>query len=181
MGKVADRNGRDLLAIGRAKGLHIVKPANGDIRELPARRVHEIDVISDRTGVDHMKHLEWRLSRKHHHLAGVFQGHPDLLAVGRRSDVRAEWRDLRDTPDDLVRLRADYHSFGGKAGAHIAIASIGRKDGHARPIRDLDARFLTVARAVEHSDVVLATHRYPDFAAVLGEERLVWRASHIGC
>ena len=34
---------------------------------------------------------------------------------------------------------------------------------------------------VSYGDVVLATHRYPGFAAVRSEERLMRRASDIGC
>src|SRR5215510_12139546 len=90
MRQVADRNGRDLLEVGRAKGLHLVQSAHRHIGELPARRTHQIDVIGDRSGVDDPKHVEWGLRSKHHHLANVLQREPDLLAIGRGGDVGAE-------------------------------------------------------------------------------------------
>ena len=76
--------------------------------------------------------------------------------------------------------RADDDGFRREARADVAVAAIGREDRHARPVRNRDARLLGIGRAVEHRDVILAADRDPDLAAVLGEKRLVRRASDIG-
>src|SRR5262249_35216141 len=100
-------------------------------------------------------------------------GQPDLFAVGSGGDIGTERRYLRHAPDDLVSCRADSDGFRGETRADVAVAAIRREDRHARPVRDLDARFLIVSGAVEYGDVVLAADSYPDFAAIRAEKRLM--------
>src|SRR5258705_10372913 len=90
----ANRNGGDLLKIRGSKDLHLVQPAHCDIGELSPRCAHQIDVVRNRSGVDHTKDPEWRLRGKHHCLADILQREPDLLTIGRGRNVRTEWRNL---------------------------------------------------------------------------------------
>jgi hypothetical protein len=181
VGQIADRDRRDWFKIGGPKRFDLIQPADRDIGDLAAWCLHEVDVVGDRPGVDDPQHLKWRLGREHHRFADVFQGEPHLLAVRGGGDVGAERRNLFHASDDLVRFGADNDSFRREAAADISVFAVGREDRHARPVRNRDARFFAVCCAVEDGDIVLAAHRHPHLAAVLGKERFVRRASDISC
>jgi hypothetical protein len=70
--------------------------------------MHDVDVISDRTGVDRLQQCKGRTRIEHLGPAHVLQREPDLLAVRRRREVRAERACLRDLADDLVVGHRDH-------------------------------------------------------------------------
>ncbi len=87
MWKMADGYGRNLREVVPSEDLHLVQAAYGDVGELAAIGVDEIDMIGDRARVDHRQGVEWRERVDHDGLASVFLRIPDLRTVGRGSDV----------------------------------------------------------------------------------------------
>ena len=174
------RNGRDLRKIVGAKHLDLVQPADRDIGERALAVGGKIDVIADRPGFERFQHRKRRLGVEHHGPAGILQRHPDLLAVGRRRDVRTERAVLLDVADDLVIGDRDHDGLRIERRTDVAVFAVRREDRHARSGRHLDARLLLERLAVDHRDVILAAHGDPDFAAIGREERLMRRAAEIG-
>ena len=86
----AHRNGCDLREVVGAEDFHLVQAANRHVSEVAVRVVDDVDVVGDRAGVEDLQRVEWRVGVEDLRLAGVLQGEPDLLAVRRRRDIRAE-------------------------------------------------------------------------------------------
>src|SRR5205823_691371 len=137
---------------------------------------HHVDVVGDGTGIEDLEHVEWRLRREHHHLADILQREPDLIAGRSRRDVRAERRLLLHPADHFVIGYRNDVGLGSEARADETVLAVGREDGHARAVRDLDAGLLGELRPVEHGNVVLPADRHPHFLSVGREERLARRS-----
>src|SRR5215475_6961282 len=137
-------------------------------------------MIGDRTGVDHFDNVEWSARIEHHGLADIFKGQPDLIAVGGRSDVGAEWAVLLHVPDDLMPGSGNDDGFRAEAGADISIFTVGREDRHAGPIRHRDTRLFLKGIAVKDRDIILAANGDPNFFAIRRKEGFMRRAADIG-
>ena len=84
-------------------------------------------------------------------------------------------------PGDLMSCRVDDNGLRGKARADVAVAAIWGELVQSRPVWNRDTLLLGVKLAVEDCDVVFATDRNPDLAAVLRKEGLVRGTSDVGC
>ncbi len=180
MGQLSHRNGCHLGEIVGAINLAFVDAADRDIGEHAVGVAHDVNVVRDRPSVDRLQEREWRLGIEHLDLAGVFQREPNLGTIRRGGNVRTKRTRLRDLADDLVVGDGDNCGLGRERRADIAVLPVRRKDRHARSVCHNDPRLFLVGRAVEYGDIVLAPHHHPDFIAVRREERLVWRAPHVG-
>src|SRR5262245_47635796 len=98
MRKGAGLDCRDLLEIRGAKHFYEVKPADRHVGELSARSISEIDVIRDRSGINHLYHFECRLGVEDHYFADVFECEPNLFPIRCSGNVRTKWTFLLHRP-----------------------------------------------------------------------------------
>ena len=93
MRQTADRYGRDLREVVGAEHLDLIQAAYRHVSKHAVGVMHDVHVIGDRTRIESLQEREWRTCIEHLGLAHVLEREPDLLAVRRRREVRAE-RDL---------------------------------------------------------------------------------------
>src|SRR5215475_11239243 len=105
--------------------LHHIESADRHVSELTTGISNDVDMIGNRTAVDHFDNVEWSTCIEHHRLADIFKRQPDLIAVRSRSDVGAERALLLHVPDDLMPGSGDDDGFRGEAGADISIFAVG--------------------------------------------------------
>ena len=63
--------GCDLLERIGAERLHRVEASDGDVGKLPTRVAYDVDVVGNRSGIEHLQHIEWRPGIEHHRFAHV--------------------------------------------------------------------------------------------------------------
>src|SRR6266478_4623792 len=64
--QLADRYSRHLLESVGAEREDRVQPADGHVGESALRVPDDVDVVRDRTGVEHLEDMEWRAGRESH-------------------------------------------------------------------------------------------------------------------
>src|SRR5215831_783026 len=170
MGQGARWDRGDLFEGISLEYLHNIQAAHRHVSELTTGVSNDVDVIGDGAGVNHSANAEWRACVEHHRAADILERQPNLIAVGRRSDVGAERAFLLDIPDDLVPGSRDDDGFRAEAGADISILAVGREDRHAGPIRHRDTGLFLKARAVEDGEIVLAANADPNLLSVRRKE-----------
>src|SRR5262249_52968647 len=69
--------------------------------------------------------------------------------------------------------------LGSKTGWHKSELPIRSEEHHSRTICGFDPPHLLFPYWIDHANVVLSPHGYPQFAAVRPEERLVWGTAHV--
>src|SRR6516162_6004945 len=84
------RDHRHLLECVRLEHFHCIQSANCHVSKLTVRVTSKVDVIGDRSRVEHFDDVERWPCVKHHGLADVLERQPDLPTVWARCDVRAE-------------------------------------------------------------------------------------------
>ena len=180
MGQGARWDRGDLFEGISLEYLHDIQSAHRHVSELTTGVSNDVDVIGDGAGVNHSANAEWRTCAEHHRLAHVLKRQPDLIAVGRRSDVGAERAFLFDMPDDLTPGSRDDDGFRAEAGADISIFAVGREDRHSWPIRHRDTGLFLEGLAIKDGNIVLATNADPNLFPVWRKEGFMRRATDIG-
>src|SRR6185312_14846721 len=150
VGKFAYRNGGDLFEIAGSKHLNLVQSANGHVSKLTVSVADEIDVIGDRTRIECLEYSERWLGRERDDLAHVLEREPDLLAIRRCGNVRAERAGLDDPPNRLVVGHGDDDRLGIERGTDVAVAPVRRKDRHAWAAGRLDAGGFLIRHGIDH-------------------------------
>lgn len=97
----------------------LVEPADRDISKSAFGIVNDVDVVGNRSGG--VQDRERRMGIKHLRLANILQREPDLLAVWRRRDIRAERAQHGDPPNNLLIGDGDHNCLRSKGRADIAI------------------------------------------------------------
>src|SRR5215510_13123089 len=167
------RDHRHLLECVRLEHFHSIQSANCDVSKLTVRVTSKVDVIGDRSRVEHFDDVERWPCVKHHGLADVLECEPDMLTIRCRCDVGAERAYLFHLPDDLMLGGGNNDGFRTEARANISIFSVRRKYRHTRAVWHGDAGPFLESLAIENCDIVLAADADPNLFAVGRKERFV--------
>ena len=97
--------------IGSSEDFNLVEPADSDVGELAVGVAREINVVCDRTCVQHGDAGKRWLCIEHLCLSYVLERKPHLFAVWGSGDVRTEGRGLLHPANYLVGLGIDHHRF----------------------------------------------------------------------
>src|SRR5262245_12077401 len=96
------RDHRHLLECVSLEHFHCIQSANCHVGKLTVRVTSKVDVIGDRSRVEHFDDVERWPRVKYHGLADILERQPDLPPVWARCDVRAERTFLFHLADDLM-------------------------------------------------------------------------------
>src|SRR5438105_2770899 len=120
----ARRDHRHLLERVSPEHFHCVQSTDRHIRKLAVCITSEVDVIGDRSRIEHSDNLERWASVKSHGFANILECQPDLRTIWCGCDVGTKRAFLFYLPNDLVLGADDNNCFRAEARANIAIFSV---------------------------------------------------------